>query len=134
MVCVAADDMLKISWGPFWIVNEFSLLTILRIASVLAGFFLILASSLLYETEDKQLQNKLDSLWIRLSDVETAALSRQAKFVRAVSVLTDKFFDAFLGHKFVSVRSLGVSACLSMASLTDAFLLLSGYDGHPHMV
>ena len=76
-----------------------------------------MASSLLYETEDKLLQNKLDSLWIRLSDVETVALSKQARFVRAVSVLTNSFFDAFLGHKLVSARSLGVSACLSMASL-----------------
>ena len=93
------------------------LLEIVRLLTVISGLVLALASSLLYETEDHIIQNKLDLLWIKLSDAESLAMSRQARLLRVVAGMTNRFFDNIFGPALLSVRSAGVSASLSMASL-----------------
>lgn len=93
------------------------MITVIRLLALSSGLVFVLASSLLYETEDHVIQNKLDVLWIRLSDAEHAAMSKQARFLRAVADLTSRFFDSVFGTNLLSIRSAGVSACLSMASL-----------------
>ena len=98
--------------------NTFNMGTFAKDLSSIVGSLLIIGSSgLLYETEEGRIQNKLESLWIRLSDAQSVALSKQAIFIRVVADLTNWFFDRLFGAKLVSLQSVGVSACFSLASL-----------------
>jgi hypothetical protein len=81
------------------------------------GVILILMSSLLYETEEGAIQNRLEQWWIVLVDAEPRAVDRHAAFVANVAALGSHLFDRLFGSKLFSVRSLGVSACFSLASL-----------------
>jgi hypothetical protein len=95
-------------------------MTKLNAVSSVFGAILILGyllSLLLYETEEGLFQNKLEVLWIRLSYAGSAALSKQANFIRAVAGLTDAFFDRVFGVALISSRSVAVSACFSIVSL-----------------
>jgi len=92
----------------------------LKVISSVLGVFFILASLLslfLYETEEGIVQNKLEVLWIRLSEAESAALSKQAKFIQAIADLTDGLFNRVFGNALVSSQSVAVSACFSLFSL-----------------
>lgn len=87
------------------------------VASVAGGILLIASSGLLYETEEGVIQNKIEIIWVKLSDAESVAVTRQAKFARAVATLTAKVLDRLFGDKLLSFQSISVSACLSLVSL-----------------
>jgi hypothetical protein len=89
----------------------------LRILCLVLGSALVAASCLLYEDEEGRIQNRLEVLWINLSEAQSRALSKQAKFTQAIAVLTDRVFDAIFGEKLVSRRSIAISACFSLGSL-----------------
>jgi hypothetical protein len=88
-----------------------------RITSVAVGLLLILVSVVLYETEEGAIQNKLEEWWVVLSDTESRAVKKHAAFVAGVASLAGRIFDRMFGQKLFSVRSVGVSACFSLASL-----------------
>lgn len=95
-------------------------MTDLKVISSIFGLLLIVGSLLslfLYETEEGIVQNKLEELWIRLSEAKSAALSKQGKFIRTVSDLTEALFNRVFGKELVSFQSVAVSACLSLFSL-----------------
>lgn len=81
------------------------------------GLLLILASVVLYETEEGIIQNKLEELWVVLRDTESRAVKKHLAFVAGVAALTERLFDRLFGQKLFSLRSLGVSGCFSLASL-----------------
>jgi hypothetical protein len=94
---------------PLWLV--------LRIASVISGTLLVLISTFLYEPEEGLIQNKLEEWWVALSDAEPRALNKHTAFLAAVADFASRVFDQLFGKKLLSIRSVGVSACFSLASL-----------------
>jgi ABC-type Fe3+-siderophore transport system permease subunit len=88
-----------------------------RIVSVAFGLLLILLSVVLYETEEGNIQNKLEEWWVVLCETESRAVKKHAAFVAGVAGLAGRVFDRLFGQKLFSPRSLGVSACFSLASL-----------------
>src|ERR1700683_399195 len=113
-------------------------ITTLRAGSSTLGIFLLIVAlclSMLYETEEGVIRNKLDVLWIRLSDARSTALSRQAQFARSVAALTDAFFERVFGRALVSWRSVAVSVCFSLVSLGIACMPgLYDYSVFPDVV
>jgi hypothetical protein len=94
------------------------ILTLIRIVGTFAGVVLmILSSGLLYETEEGLVQNRIEALWVKLSDAQSVALSKQARFTQAIAILTSQIFDMVFGATLVSLQSVTVSTCLSMVSL-----------------
>jgi hypothetical protein len=92
-------------------------LIIARIASVTLGVLLVASFTVLYETEEGLIQNKLEEWWVVLSDAESRAVERHAAFMAAVAALGGRLFDRIFGQKLFSFRSVGVSSCFSLASL-----------------
>jgi hypothetical protein len=93
-------------------------ITFIRILGAVAGGVLMIASSgLLYETEEGLVQNRIEALWVKLSDAQSVALSKQARFTQAIAILSSRMFDMVFGAALVSPQSIAVSACLSMVSL-----------------
>jgi hypothetical protein len=90
---------------------------VIRIACITVGALLIAMSTFLHETEEGAIQNKLDEWRVVLSETEPRAINRHAAFVAAVAGLGGRLFDALFGQRLVSPRSVGVSACFSLASL-----------------
>jgi hypothetical protein len=81
------------------------------------GFVLIALSLLLYENEEGEIKNRLEAVWVALSDAGTKAVGKHAAFMAGVAALAGRLFDRLFGPKFFSAWSVGVSACFSLASV-----------------
>ncbi|MFZ0819576.1 MAG: hypothetical protein WAM91_05870 [Candidatus Acidiferrales bacterium] len=89
-----------------------------RLVAGCQGALLIYAGLFLKEDEERKVQNLLVKAWSLIDDAEKAAISSQTAFMRTVAQLTTRALQRVFGEKLFSVRSLGVSVCLSMASLS----------------
>ena len=83
----------------------------------LTGLLLIYAGRFLTETEEGQLQNRLEELWIRVDDLQSSAMSRQAALLQQVSSLVADGLAKLFGQKLFSVKSVASCLCFSMASM-----------------
>jgi hypothetical protein len=95
----------------------------LRILSLTGGLLSLYAAAFLYEDEYGRIQSKLEEWWIRLSDKQSLAISRHAAFMREVARFETKLLDGLFGEKLLSLRAIGVSQCLSVASMGLAVLV-----------
>jgi hypothetical protein len=82
----------------------------------LMGLLLLYAGLFLTETEEGRLQNRLEELWIRVDDLQSSAVTRQAAFLQQVSGLIADGLVKLFGRKLFSVRSVASCLCFSMAS------------------
>lgn len=96
---------------------------VVRIVIAGLGFLLIYLALFLHEDEEGKLQNRIEELWCRIYDLQEKALSKAVLFIQAVLKLTNRGFDALLGVKLFSFRSVVVTLCYSWASL---LLVLGG--------
>jgi hypothetical protein len=92
----------------------------------LVGMLFLYAGFFLTETEEGQLQNRLQELWIRVDDLQSRALTRQAAFLQQASSLVAEGFGRVFGPKLVSVKSVASCLCFSMASLYLSLALFGG--------
>lgn len=87
--------------------------TVLRAVCVGLGLVLIGATFLVYENEEREIQSRLETLWIRLSDYGAHLYTRHSgvstSILRAVAVIVDKLF----GPKIFSRRFLAASVSIS---------------------
>jgi len=79
----------------------------------LMGLLLLYAGLFLTETEEGRLQNRLEELWIRVDDLQSRAVSRQAAFLQQVSGLIADGLVQLFGRKLFSVESVASSLCVS---------------------
>jgi hypothetical protein len=79
----------------------------------------------LHEDEEGELQNRLETLWIRLDDLQGRALSKHTVFLKELLKLLNRGFDSLLGPKLFSLRSAIVTLCYSLASLSIFIAFLS---------
>src|SRR5215475_6343033 len=95
----------------------------------LGGLLMMYAGIFLTETEEGRLQNVLEDLWIRVDDLHTTAMSRQAAFLQQVSRLAEYGMVTVFGHKLFSTKSLASCLCFAQASI---FLSLASFvDASP---
>jgi hypothetical protein len=83
----------------------------------LLGLLLLYAGLFLTETEEGQLQNRLEDLWVRVDDLHSKALSRQAAFLQQASGLVADVFARVFGQKLISMKSVASCLCFSLASM-----------------
>lgn len=81
------------------------------------GLIFVYCALFLYEGREGQIQNKIEEWWVRVDDARIVAHSRATAFLRAVARLTVMGFNRVLGERLISLRFVGVSFCLSVASI-----------------
>ncbi|NCA80551.1 MAG: hypothetical protein EOM76_10275 [Sphingobacteriia bacterium] len=93
-------------------------MTIFGIACLTLAFFL-------YESEERRLEEWLDSLWIKIDDYRQSPSNLVSRFVIRFASLVNMIFDWLWGNKLVSFKSCGVSFWLSWCFLMLMFLFLN---------
>ena len=91
--------------------------------ALMGGLLSLYAAAFLYGDQYGRIQNKLEEWWLRLSDRQKLAVSWNTAFVREIAGLETRMFDRLFGKTLASFRAIGVSQCLSLASLGVAVLL-----------
>ena len=92
----------------------------------LIGLLLLYAGCFLTETEEGKLRNLLEELWIRVDDLQSTAMSRQAALLQQVFCLTARGLVTVFGQKLFSVKSLASCLCFALASMSLSLALLAG--------
>lgn len=99
-------------------------LFVLRGLSFVAGAVLCYGSLFIYEDEERQVQNALEGWWVRLDDMRARMTRRHIDYLRTINDMAASWLSRIFGDKLLSLRALGVSACLSVASLMVVMLLM----------
>jgi hypothetical protein len=111
------------------------LLKVLKLLGTLAryliGFATIWIALFLKVTAEGVIQNRLERLSKAVDAKQGSALSKAARFVRVAARLTANGFDALFGSRLMSLRMVGVSFCLSVASFLLAISLLNHFSPKP---
>lgn len=100
----------------------------LRILAIACGAILIYASIFLYEDEEGKIQNKLEDLWLKISNARKYALSKHTAFMQMIAKLMTIGFDRIFGSRLFSLQSIGVSICYAMVFLNLTLLIISRND------
>jgi len=82
----------------------------------LLGLVLLYAALFLHETEEGQLQNRLEKLWVDIDDLSRTALSKQTAFLQRVSALANSALNKLFGVHLFSPGAVAASLCFSFAS------------------
>lgn len=82
-----------------------SLITAFQIAIFVLGALLLSYAVLVYEDEEKQIQNRIESLWVTLHDRAIVARGREPTGGRRFTVLVTYVLDSIFGVRLLSVRS-----------------------------
>lgn len=89
---------------------------LLRVLNII-GVLTVYVALFLHENEERQIQNRLEEWWVAIDTRRDRALSKSAAFVQGIARITGKGFDKIFGDDLMSIRTAGVSVCLSIASL-----------------
>src|SRR6476660_1672441 len=90
----------------------------------LTGVFFLYLGLALTETEEGKLQNRLEDLWVRIDDLQSAAISRQAAFLKQLSALSGAGLNKLFGDRLFSKRSIVASLWFSIASMTFYWIMM----------
>jgi hypothetical protein len=90
---------------------------LLHVLLGLVGLLLLYVGFFLTETEEGRLQNRLAELWIRVDDLHSKAMTRQAAFLRQVANLAAEGFTNLFGSRLFSLKAVASCLCFSLASL-----------------
>jgi hypothetical protein len=83
----------------------------------IAGGLLIYAALFLYESDEGEVQNRLEIWLVAVRRRREASLSHVVVILTAVASLSGQIFDRLFGKKLFSLRSFGASMCYSIASI-----------------
>ena len=84
----------------------------------IVGCLLLYVALFLHETEQGELQNRLEKLWIDIDDLSKSALSKQIAFLQQVSALVTSGLDKLSGKKLLSFAAVATSFCFSVSSVS----------------
>lgn len=85
-----------------------------RVLAGTIGAILIYVAFFLYEDEHGKLQNKLEEWWVRVSDLQTAAVSRVTALLQTMAAVATEVLDLLFGDNLISLRAFGASLCYSI--------------------
>jgi hypothetical protein len=86
------------------------------IATLVLAALLLYSSAFLYEDEEGKIQNIVEGWWVRLREMESTALSKQAAFTRTVATVANSWFESRVTGKCRS-RSLSFPQATGTAGL-----------------
>lgn len=92
----------------------------LQFISIIAGFILLYIGVFMHEDEEANVVNILEAWWVRADDLKHNAISKHIAFMQTSARLANAFLDRMFGSNLISIRTLSVTACLSLASLNIA--------------
>jgi hypothetical protein len=96
------------------------------VALILAGLLFVYAGLFLTETEEGQLQNRLQQLWVGVDDLQSRAMTRQAAFLQRTSRLVADGLVRLFGNKLFSAKSAASCLCFSLGSLYLSLAMFAG--------
>jgi hypothetical protein len=99
------------------------LLSLLHLIAILAGGFFF-SFFFTYESQEGRIQSRLEDLWIRVDDLQKAALSWHLSFVRVCAGALTSLGDKLFGPKLISVQAIGVSMCFAFVVWSVGLLLV----------
>ena len=97
---------------------------LVRVPLVLCSFLFLYTGLLLYETEQGQIQNRLEEWWCKLDDVATTALSRNLRILQGIAVYFQMRLESTFGRALFSLQSFGVSICWGMISAKFTIVII----------
>src|SRR5882724_7599567 len=89
---------------------------VVHIAFGIAGLCCLYLGLALTEDEEGKLQNRLEEFWIRVSDLQSAAISVQVAFLKQLAILLGAALDKIFGTPLFSQKSVIASIWFSLAS------------------
>ena len=101
-----------------------------RAIPIAAGLGLVYLAVLTHQSEKDLVQDRLETLWIRIDDLARAGLSKHVAFVRVVSQTFASGLDAIFGRKLFSIRFLVVSVLSSLTMLMSVDWARCRYDAY----
>lgn len=93
------------------------LLIVSRLTAVLLGTFAYYVAFFMYEDQEGEWQNRVESLWVAINDHENLTGSKASAVFDKVSAVATSVFDRIFGQKLFSFQLIGVSTSYSYASL-----------------
>lgn len=102
------------------------LIFLLRILGIILGVLLI-STRLLYQTEQGELQSRLQDMWIIIDDLQKKALSRHVAFVNVMASMVTSLSERVFGRKLISLQSLTVTICYAVVSACFVVMLCEYY-------
>src|SRR5438128_3844359 len=94
------------------------------------GVVLVYVAVFLYEDEQGKIQNGLEDLWLRLAERQQTALAQHGAFLHIAARIANSWLDRLFGKQLLSLRSIGVSVCYSLASFLFLVALFSPHDSY----
>ncbi len=94
----------------------------IRTITAVLAVMLLYSSAFLREDEEGRVQNVIEGWWIRLNDLQSAALSEQMAFMRTVAAIATSWFDRLFTKKLFSLTAICVSICFTFSSLALGML------------
>ncbi len=108
------------------------MLIIVKILLCCAGAIILSFSFLIYETEEKKLQSRIENLWIWLDDLARGSPAAESKALAWIAAVVTKLLDELFGPELYSFRVVVVSIALSVL-ISSAFLSFSTHAQHKLM-
>lgn len=99
-------------------------LLVFRCLAVTAGALLLYAGLFLRESEERNVENVLDTWWIRIDDLRRSAIDGHIAITNAAAGLVSHALDRLLGERIWSLRAAATAACLSFVSLHFSTMFL----------
>jgi hypothetical protein len=104
-----------------------------KVLSFGVGLSLVYLGAFIYEGEQKNLQNRLEDLWLKVDDLNAAGLKKRAAFMVVVAQMTTSCFDAVFGPSLISLVCFGASMAYALAYACLLFAVLR-FAGVSHVV
>jgi hypothetical protein len=102
---------------------------LLRILAVIASALVLYVLVVVYEDAEKRIQNRLEEVWVRIDDLQSSAVSKEAAFVNVIARVSGSFFDRIFGHRLISLRSIAICLAFTFASGDLAIALIYLWGG-----
>lgn len=100
------------------------LLTALRILAIPIGLLAYCIAFLMFEDEEGEWQNRLESLWIAVNDREKLSGGKTSALFSTVADVLTRALNRLLGRKLLSFQVISVSLSSSLAAMLFGFAIL----------
>lgn len=97
--------------------------TALRVSMGIIGALFVYTAFFVYRDEKQRIMNKIEEWWKTIVSPNETLIQRQTAFLVAATKLAKDGLDSIMGERIISLRSITVSASLSMCSLALCVLV-----------
>jgi hypothetical protein len=101
---------------------------------LLVGGVMFLFTGLLYETEEGEIQNRLEEWWCKLDDAANSSLNINFRIIQGFAKRSQAHIELLFGKNLISAQSVGVSICWGMISAKLTIIILGLSSGAPPTV